>query len=78
MGVRFDADDEHVLGHPAFVAGDVAGDAQGKALLAEQSVATLAGAVAPDLAGFGEVDDLFDVVLGPGNVLLAGRKRRAH
>ena len=74
---RFDAEDEHVLGHPAFVAGDVGGDAQGEALLAEQRVAAVAGAVAPDLAGFGEVDDVFLVVAGPGDVVLAGLERSA-
>jgi hypothetical protein len=39
-----DADDEHVLGHPLVFAGDVGGDAQGEALLAEQRVAAVAGA----------------------------------
>ena len=74
---RFDAEDEHVLGHPAFVAGDVGGDAEGEALLAEQRVAAVARAVGPDFAGFGEVDDVLVVVAGPGNVFLAGRERRA-
>ena len=73
----FDAEDEHVLGHPALVAGDVGGDAQGEALLAEQGVAAVAGAVGPDLAGLGEVDDVLFVVAGPGDVLLAGREGRA-
>ena len=66
-----------MLGHPAFVAGDVGGDAEGEALLAEQGVAAVAGAVGPDLAGFGEVDDVLGVVAGPGDVLLAGCERRA-
>ncbi len=68
----FDADDEHVLGHPAFVAGDVGGDAEGEAFFAEERVAAVAAAVGPDLAGFGEVDDVLFVVAGPGDVLLAG------
>ena len=38
-----DAENEHVLGHPAFVAGDVGGDAQREAFLAEQRVAAVAG-----------------------------------
>jgi hypothetical protein len=61
-----------VLGHPAFVAGDVGGDAEGEALLAEQGVAAVAGAVGPDLAGLGEVDDVLLVVAGPGDVGLPG------
>ena len=74
----FDAEDEHVLGHPALVAGDVGGDAQGEALLAEQRVAAVARAVAPDLAGLGEVDDVLFVVAGPGDVVSARRQRRAY
>ena len=62
------ADDEHVLGHPAFVAGDVGGDAQGKALLAQQGVAAVAGAIGPDLARLREMDDVFRLVAGPGDV----------
>ena len=78
LAVRdLDAEDEHVLGHPALVARDVGGDAQGEALLAEQRIAAVAGAVGPDLAGLGEVDDVLLVVAGPGDVLLAGRERRA-
>jgi hypothetical protein len=34
-------EDQHVLGHPALVAGDVGGDAQREALLAEQRVAAV-------------------------------------
>jgi hypothetical protein len=66
-----------VLGHPAFVAGDVGGDAQGEALLAQQSVASVTGTVAPDLAGLGEVDDVLLVVAWPGNVSFAWSQRRA-
>ena len=71
------ADDEHVLGHPALVARDVGGDAQGEALLAQQRVAAVARAVGPDLARFREVDDVFLVVAGPGNIGFAGRERHA-
>jgi hypothetical protein len=74
---RLYAEDKHVLGHPAFVACDVAGDAQREALLSEQRVAAVAGSVAPDLACFGEVDDVLGVILRPGNVLLAGLEWRA-
>src|SRR5438128_12317746 len=41
----FDAQDEHVLGHPAFVARDVGSDAQCKTLFSEKRVATVAGTV---------------------------------
>ncbi len=64
LGV-LDAEDEHVLGHPALVPGHGGGDAQGEALLAEQGIAAVAGAVAPDLARLGEVDDVFLLVAGP-------------
>ena len=42
------AHDEHVLGQPAFALAQIAGDAQCEALLAEQHVAAVAGAHAPD------------------------------
>ncbi len=74
----FDAQNEHVLGHPAFVTSDVGGDAQRKALLAQQRVATIARAVAPDLARLREVDDVLGLIAGPGDVALAGRERLAH
>ena len=54
-------EDEHVLGQPAVVAGHHRGDAQREALLAEQGVAAVARAEAPDLAGLGEVDDVLVV-----------------
>ncbi len=64
-----------MLGHPALVAGDVRGDAQGEALLAEQRVAAVARAITPDLAGFRKVDDVLFVVAGPGDVFIARRER---
>ncbi len=74
VGGGFDADNKHVLSHPALVAGDVGGDAEGEALFAEERVATVAGAVGPNFAGFGEVDDVLGVIGGPGDILLAGRE----
>ena len=72
-------EDQHVLGQPALVAGHHRGDAQSEALLAEQRVAAVAGAVGPDLARLGEVDDVLVVgVAGPGDVLLAFLERHAH
>ena len=50
---RGQLEDQHVLGHPALVAGHRRGDPQRQALLAEQGVAAVAGAVGPDLAGLG-------------------------
>ena len=46
----FDAEDEHVFGHPAVVSRHVGGDAEGEALLAEQRVAAVTRTVAPNLA----------------------------
>ena len=73
-------EDEHMLGHPAFVAGLHRRNAQGEALLAQQSVAAVTGAVGPDLAGFGEVSDVFFIHrrTGPDAVVaLAGAERLA-
>src|SRR5207253_6541651 len=48
-------------------------------LLAQEGVAAVAGAVGPDLAGLGEVDDVLVLgVAGPGHVGLTGLERRAH
>ena len=68
---RFDAEDEHVLGHPAFVAGDIGGDAQGEALLAQQGVAAIAGAIGPDFARLGELDNVLFGIAGPGDILVS-------
>ena len=73
---RGQLEDQHVLGHPALVARHRRGDPQREALLAEQRVAAVAGAVGPDLARLGVVDDVLVVgVAGPRNVL--GRPRPA-
>ena len=67
-----------MLSHPAVVAGDRRSDAQSEALLAEQSVTTVTGAVRDDLAGLGEVADvLLLVVAGPSDILLTGLERSA-
>ena len=47
-GGIFQAEDQHVLGHPALVARHPAGNSQGEAFLAEKSVAAVARANAPD------------------------------
>ena len=54
---RRDAQDQHVLGHPAVVPCHSRGDPQSEALLAQQSIASVARPVRPDLAGFGEMRD---------------------
>src|SRR6056297_1788928 len=59
LAVRaLDADDEHVLGQPALLAGLPAGDAQRMALLAEQRVAAVTGADAADGEFFREMHDV--------------------
>jgi hypothetical protein len=63
-----DADDQHVLGQPAFVARLPARDAQRVAFLAEQRIAAVAGAVALDGEILGEMHDET-----PFRVELAGR-----
>src|SRR4029077_11460885 len=45
-------EDEHVFRHPAFITGLHRSDAQRVTLLAEQRIATVAGAVGPDLTRF--------------------------
>ena len=53
-----DTEDEHVLGEPALVLPKPAADAERQALLAEEGVAAVAGAEAPDGVVFGEVTDV--------------------
>ncbi len=74
---RFDAEDQHVFGQPAFVAGHGRGDAQREALLAQQGIAAVARTVGPDLARLGEMDDVLGGrVAGPLHVGLARLQRR--
>ena len=54
----FEAEDKHMLGHPALLASQVTGDAEGEALFAKERVAAVARADAPDEALFGEVSDV--------------------
>ena len=54
------------------VSGDGACNAQGDAFFSKQCVSTISAAVGPDLAGLGEMDDVFFVVAGPGHIVLAG------
>ena len=67
-----------MLGQPALLARHDRGDAQREALLAEQGVAAVAGAVRLDLARLGEMRDRLVGVAGPGHVRLSGPQRRAQ
>ena len=68
-----DAEDEHVLGEPPFIATEDGGDAEGQTLFSEEGVAAVAAAKRPDGALFGEMDDdAVGGIAGPGNVGLAG------
>ena len=51
------AQNQHVFGHPAFAAAQMAGDSQGEALLAQQHVAAVARSDAPDGVVLGEVQN---------------------
>src|SRR5439155_17132266 len=64
---RLNRDDQHVFRHPALIAGDVGGDAESKTLFAQQRIAAIARAVAPDLASLRKMHDVLRVVAGPGN-----------
>jgi hypothetical protein len=59
------AQDEHVLGQPALVAAHVGCNTQRKALLAQQRVAAVTGAVRPDFAGLGVMHDVLGLVARP-------------
>ena len=69
----FHAEDQHVLGHPAFIARDIRGDAQRKALFTQQRVAAVSGTERPDFAGFREVDDVLFLVARPRHIRLPRR-----
>ena len=73
-----DADDQHVLGHPAFVTRNVRRNAQRKTLLAQQGVPAISRSVRPNFANLGKVTDVLFVVTRPRHVLLAGFERRAY
>ncbi|OQC10293.1 MAG: hypothetical protein BWX79_01343 [Alphaproteobacteria bacterium ADurb.Bin100] len=74
------AQDQHVFCQPALVTAHVGGNAQSQALLAQQGIAAVAGAIGPDLARFRVVDDVLDRgVAGPGrSVLLSFGQGGAH
>src|SRR5438105_3633913 len=56
---RRNAEDEHVLGEPAFVASHHRRNAQRETFLAQQCVAAVTRAIAPDLARFRKMHDVF-------------------
>ena len=73
-----DTHHQHVLGQPALFAAHVGGDAQREALLAEQRVAAIAGAVAPDFFRLGVMHDVLRGVARPSAVGRAGPQRSTH
>ena len=58
------AQDQHVLGEPSFVAGLDGSDTQGKAFFAEQSIAAVSGTIGPDQAFVREMADVLFVDRG--------------
>ncbi|ABA49082.1 hypothetical protein BURPS1710b_1575 [Burkholderia pseudomallei 1710b] len=72
---RGHAEDQHVLGEPAFVAPHRRRDPQREALLAEERVAAVARAEAPDLARLGKMHDVLGRIARPRHILLARRER---
>ena len=66
-----EAQDEHVLSHPAVTACHGRSNTQGVALLTEQCVTAVARAEGPNLVGLREVGDVLLVVARPGVTLLA-------
>ena len=61
---NFNAEDEHMLSHPAFVSAEVGSDTESEALLAEKHVSAVAGVDGPDcviLAGSEQMYLLFFV-----------------
>ncbi|OWW20117.1 hypothetical protein AYR66_12055 [Noviherbaspirillum denitrificans] len=74
---RFDAKDQHVLGQPALVAAHRGRDTQREALLAQQRIAAVAGAVGPDFAGFRIMDDVLGFIARPRDILLTRTQRLA-
>ena len=73
-----DAQNQHVLRQPAFITGGSAGNAEGEAFFAQQGIAPIAAAVAPDALLVGEMDDVFFWIAGPGNITGSRCQRRAH
>ena len=73
-----DAEDQHVLREPAFVARHHRGDAQREAFLPEKRVAAVARAKGPDLPRLGEMHDpLLFLVAGPGDIRFTRLEWRA-
>ena len=68
---RDELKDQHVLCHPAFVPGHDRCDAEGVALLRQDGVAAVAGAVGPDHSVLRELRNVLRFVARPLDVLLA-------
>ncbi len=61
-----DAEDEHMLCHPAFLASEVGGDTKREALLAEQNVSAVCGVDRPNGIVFGEMADITVLLVDVG------------
>ena len=75
---RGELENEHVLGQPTLVASHNRSNTQSEALLTQQGVSAIARTVGPNLAGFGEVNDVLGVAAGPSNIGLTFRQRCSH
>src|SRR4051812_49170948 len=62
---RLHAEDQHVLGHPAFVSRNCGCDTQSEALLSQQGVSPVSGTKRPDLAALGKMHDVLFFIAGP-------------
>lgn len=71
-----DAEDQHVLGHPAFLVALVAGDAQCEAFFAQQHVSAVAGVDGPDGVVLGELDDVAVLRVDVRTGMLAAARNR--
>ena len=72
------AQNQHVLCQPTLVAAHIGCNAQCKAFFAQQSVATVARAIAPDFTCFWVVNNVFGGVARPFHIGLSSGQRRAH
>ena len=67
-----------MLSHPAFFFRHDRGDAQRVALLRQNGVTTVAGAIGPDFFALRELGDVLRFIAWPGNIFLAWFQRGTH
>ena len=69
----FNAEDEHVLGHPPLVTSHGRGDTKCEAFFPKQGISAVAGAVADDQSLLGEMSDVGILrIAGPRDILFPG------